>query len=109
MVGFPGSDSGKEFASAGDTRDAGSIPGLERHSNPLQYSCLKDPMNREAWWATVHRITKTQTKLKPLSRQASITGEEVYDVINKIYSGGRGKLMNSDKAHSAWPLTSLPL
>ena len=46
------------LASAGDTRDVGSIPGLERHSNPLQYSCLEDPMNRGAWRATVHGVTK---------------------------------------------------
>jgi len=77
------------LASTGDTRDAGSIPGLERHSNPLQYSCLEDPMNRGAWRATVHRVTKTQTQLKPLSRQASIIDEEVYDVINTIYYGGQ--------------------
>ena len=47
-------------ASAGDT---GSIPGLgrfprERHGNPLQYSCLRNPTVRGAWWATVHRVTK---------------------------------------------------
>ena len=46
-------------ANAGDTRDAGSIPGLGRfpgggHSNPLQYSCLENPMGGGAWWATVH-------------------------------------------------------
>ena len=44
---------------AGDVRDAGSIPGLRRspgkgHGNPLQCSCLENPMNRGAWWATVH-------------------------------------------------------
>ena len=46
-------------ASAGDTRDAGSVPGSRRspgeeNGNPLQYSCLENPMDREAWWATVH-------------------------------------------------------
>ena len=53
---------------AGDIRDTGSVPGLVRYpgggdGNPLQYSCLKNPMNRGAWWATVHRITKSQTQL----------------------------------------------
>ena len=51
-------------ANAGDIRDAGSIPGLgrapgERHGNPLQYSCLENPMDRGAWWAIVqglHRV-----------------------------------------------------
>ena len=59
----------------GDTGDAGSIPELGRSSaegngNPLQYYCLKNPMDREAWWATVHGITKNQTWLKWLSMHA---------------------------------------
>ena len=46
----------------------GSIPGSERspgegNGNPLLYSCLENPMDRGAWWATVHRITKSQTQL----------------------------------------------
>ena len=53
-------------ANAGDSRDVASIPRLGRypgggHGNPLQYSCLENPMDRGAWWATVHRITKSQT------------------------------------------------
>ena len=53
-------------ANAGDIRDEGSIPGLERssgggHENPLQYSCLENRMDRGVWWATVHRVTKSQT------------------------------------------------
>ena len=56
-------------ASAGNARDAGSIPGLGRspgegNDNPLQYSCLKNLMNRGAWWAAVHGVTKSQTRLK---------------------------------------------
>ena len=56
-------------ASAGDVRDACMIPGLGRfpgggHGNPLQYSCLENPMDRGAWWATVHRVAKSQTRLK---------------------------------------------
>ena len=48
---------------SGDIRDAGSIPGLGRcpgggHGNPLQYSCLENPMDRGAWQATVHGIAK---------------------------------------------------
>ena len=51
---------------AGDIRDAGSIPGLGRspgraHGNPLQYSCLENPMDREAWRAIVHTVTNTRT------------------------------------------------
>ena len=52
--------------SAGDSRNAGSTPGWGRspgggHGNPLQYSCLKHPMDRGAWRATVHGVTKSQT------------------------------------------------
>ena len=50
-------------ASAGDSGDAGSIPGLGRflgggNGNPLQYSSLENPMERGGWWATVHRVTR---------------------------------------------------
>ena len=58
-------------ATAGDVRDAGSIPGWVRspgegHGNPLQYSCLENPMDRRAWRPIVHGITKSQTRLKSL-------------------------------------------
>ena len=56
--GFPGSSDGKE--SACDIGKPGSIPGSGRspgvgNGYPLQYSCLENPMDREAWWATLHR------------------------------------------------------
>ena len=66
--GFPGGTSGKENlpADAGDLREAGLIPGLGRspggrHSNPLQYFFLENPMVRGAWQATVHRVAKNWT------------------------------------------------
>ena len=48
--------------------DVGWIPGSgrfpgERNGNPLQYSCLENPMDRGAWWATVHGVTKSWTQL----------------------------------------------
>ena len=51
------------LANAGDEGDEVSIPGLGRspregHDNPLQYSCLENPMDRGTWWATVHGVTK---------------------------------------------------
>ena len=51
--------------SAGDARDVGSIPGSGRstgvgHGDPLQYSCLENPVDRGAWQATVHRIANNQ-------------------------------------------------
>ena len=60
---------GKESAcNAGDARDSGSIPGWGRsagggHGNPLQYSCLENPMDRGAWQLTVHGVAKSQTLL----------------------------------------------
>ena len=53
-------------ANAGDVSDAGSNPGLagsagEGNGNPLQYSYPKNSMDRGAWWATVHRVAKSQT------------------------------------------------
>ena len=56
-------------ANAGDVRDLGSIPGLGRspgggNDNPLQYSCLENPMDRGDWWAIDHRVTKSWTRLK---------------------------------------------
>ena len=52
-------------ANAEDVRDAGSISGSGRppgggYGHPLQYSCLKNHMDREEWWATVHRVVKSQ-------------------------------------------------
>ena len=59
-------------ANAGDIRDKGSIPGYgghpgEGYSNTLQYSCLENPLDRGAWWATVHRVAERWTWLKSLS------------------------------------------
>ena len=49
-------------ANAGDRRDTSSIPGLGgEHGYPLQYSCLETPMDREALWARVHWVAKSQT------------------------------------------------
>ena len=53
-------------ANAGDIRDVGLIPGSGKslggeHDNPLLYSCLENPVDGEAWCATVHGVTKSQT------------------------------------------------
>ena len=66
----------KPPADAGDLRDVGLVPGSGRfprggHGNPLQYSCLENPMDRGAWWAIVHRVTKIRTQLKQLSMHCS--------------------------------------
>ena len=65
-MGFPASSTGKESAS--NTGDSSSVPGSGRspgggHGNPLQYSCLENPMDRGAWWATVHGVAQSRTQL----------------------------------------------
>ena len=59
-------------ANAGDIRDMSSISELGRspgggHGNPLQYSCLENPMDRGAWWATIHRVAKSWIGMRQLS------------------------------------------
>ena len=63
--GFPGGSDGKE--SACDAGDLGLIPGSGRrpgggNGHPLQYSCLENPIDGGAWWATVHGVTKSWTR-----------------------------------------------
>ena len=73
MYGLPLWLSGKETScNAGDVGDSGSIPGSGRspgrgHGNPLQYSCLGNPIDRGAWQATVHGVANSWTRLKRLS------------------------------------------
>ena len=64
MLGFP--DSSEVKVSAWNAGNPGSIPGLgrsagEEHGNPLQFSCLENPMDRGAWWAAVHGVAKSRT------------------------------------------------
>ena len=66
MQGFSGGSDGKE--SACNAGDPGLIPGSGRslgegNGYPFQYSCLENSMDRGAWWATVHGVTKSQTRL----------------------------------------------
>ena len=66
--GFPGGSAVNLPANTGDEGDVGSVPGsggspVGGNGNPLQYSCLKNPMDRRAWPATVLRVTKSQTQL----------------------------------------------
>ena len=66
ILGFPGDSDGK--ASADNAGDAGSIPGSgkrpgEGNGNPLQYSCPGNPTDRGAWWAIVHGVAKSPTRL----------------------------------------------
>ena len=99
-------------ASAGDVRDAGSIPGSGRspgggHGNPLQHSCLGNPVDRGAWWATVHRIAKSQTQLKQVSMHAQEKncGESILRRYEGTKSLGARKYRDSGRISQ----TSLPV
>ena len=77
-------------ARAGDVRDVGSIPGSGRspgggHGNPLQYSCLENPMDRGAWWATVHGVAKSRTRLSNFRLQSEKDLKEI-TFVNRCYS-----------------------
>ena len=66
LRGFPGGASGEEPACRCRRHKASSLPGLGRypgigHSSPLQYSCLENPMDRGALWATVHGVAESDT------------------------------------------------
>ena len=74
-MGFPG---GSEVKASGcNAGDLGSIPGWGRspregNGNPLQYYCLENPMGGGTWWATVHGVAKSQTRLSNFSLILSI-------------------------------------
>ena len=72
---FPGGSDSK--ASAYNVGDPGSIPGLGRspgegNGNPLQCSCLENPMDGGAWWATVHGVAKSWTRLSDFTHSLTI-------------------------------------
>ena len=75
-------------ANAGDSRDMGSIPGSGRssgegNSNPLQYSCLGNPMDRGAWQATTHRVAESDTMEATSHRNLM----ETFDTILTLLEG----------------------
>ena len=78
LVGLPGWFSGKEsVCNARIVGDLGSIPGSGRspgrgNGNPLQYSFLENPVDRGAWWATVHRVAELDTTEGTACTQGSI-------------------------------------
>ena len=98
-LGFPHSSVGKEsVCSAGDL---GSIPGLGRSSeegngNPLQCSCLKNPLDRGAWRATVHGDTWSQTQLKQLSTHMVIMSVKVLKLSQGLWGAVKKELASCE-------------
>ena len=75
IVFFPGGSDSK--ASAYNVGDPVSIPGWgkspgEGNGNPLQYSCLENPIDGGAWWATVHGVAKSQTRLNDFTSEVNM-------------------------------------
>ena len=82
---FPGGSDGK--ASAYSAGDPGLIPGSGRfpgegNGKPLQYSCLENPMDGGAWWATVHGVAKSRTRLSDFT-----LGSSGFAVLSSLYLG----------------------
>ena len=77
-------------ASVGNIRDTGLIPGSGRspregYGNLLQYSCLENPMDRGAWQATVHGVSKSQTQVNWLSTHSTLISESIFVSLIQSY------------------------
>ena len=84
VLGFPGGSEDK--ASACNAGDQGLISGLGRfpgegNGNPLQYSCLENPMDRGGWWASVHGVAKSGPRLSDLTSLASVWPSQMSPVL----------------------------
>ena len=93
ILGFPGGSDSKE--STCNVGDLGSIPGSGRspgegNGNPLQYSCLRNPMDRGARWATVHGVAKSRTRLTTEHTRAVCSIEGQMESVQKstIFKAG---------------------
>ena len=90
MQGFPGGSEVK--ASACNVGDLGSISGLGRspgegNGNPLQYSCLENPMYGGAWWATVHGVAESQTRLSDFTHGVQVASAISKKLIKRPWAG----------------------
>ena len=105
ILGFPGGSEVK--ASACNAGDTSSIPGLGRspgegNGNPLQYSCLENPMDRGAWWASVHGVAKSRTRLRDFTFYSTLTLWHERCLWTRIVSSNpRQALLNP------WPLSKM--
>ena len=105
-------------ANTGDVRDMDLIPGSGRspgwvHGNTLQYSCLENPMDRRAWWATVHGVTKSQTGLgmhaggvyKQTFQPPSVLGIRIFYLFSNIMFENMQRILQTKEEHpSFWCL-----
>ena len=104
--GFPGGSAVK--SPPANTGDPGLSPGSGRSSgggngNPLQYSCLENPMNRGAWWATVHEVSKESNMTEQLNNNKSQCRVCVLGVCLFSYPGGLGWTEGSLYPHGLSP------
>ena len=89
-MGFPGSSEVK--ASACNVGDLSSIPGSGRspgegNGNPLQYSCLENSMDGRAWWATVHGVSESRTRLSDFTHSLTHSLTQVHNIWDWIRKG----------------------
>ena len=109
-MGFPGGLVVENMsANAGDIREASAIPGSRRspggrHGNSLQYSCLENPTDKGAWWATVHRVAKSRTQLKWLRTAQHSTGMYLIEMYSYVYTRHVHRNISSPKLRT----TQLP-
>ena len=102
-MGFPGSSDGK--LSACNAGDLGSIPGFGRSpgegtGNPLQYSCLENPMDRGAWQVRVNGIAKSQTQLSnTLKKGRDILGGPLVKTVLPLQGAQVQSLVRELKSH----------
>ena len=95
-------------ANARDLRDTGSIPGSgrssrERNGNPVQYSCLENPMDRGSWQAIVHRVEKSGTWLKWLSTHIQLITQSSLSCRKTLDLWGGKKRIIPETAKSSKP------
>ena len=98
-------------ASASNAGEPGSIPGLGRspgegNGNPLLYSCLENPMDWGAWWAAVHRVTKSRTRLSDFTYLLPII-KLLQKFKSKMNYSSYSKLNSDD--HKVWLLSGLQI
>ena len=113
LLGLPGLSTKESTCNGGVTGDLGSIPGRGRYpgegnGNPLQYFCLEYPIDRGAWWATVHGVAKSRTWLSTLSLSVSLPIVKCIYIYIIIVWGFPGGSEVKTSASNAGDLGSIP-